>query len=115
MRFVPIWREFIIEAKAKSDRIFDPFVALLQARIRLSGTLSVTLPPYLARREPAARRRSVAMGRERKRTRDNHKGSSDRIGPAVGSGADRHCGRNASGTAHCGACGGPAAAASSRT
>src|SRR5262245_29423164 len=27
---------------------------------------SVTLPPYLARREPVARRRSVAMGRERK-------------------------------------------------
>src|SRR5262245_31183546 len=27
---------------------------------------SVTLPPYFARREPAARRRSVAMGRERK-------------------------------------------------
>src|SRR5262244_2024560 len=109
MRFVPIWREFIIEAKAKSDRIFDPFVALLQARIRLSGTLSVTLPPYLARREPAARRRSVAMGRERKRTRDDHNGSSDRIGPAVGSGADHQCARNAGGTTECGHSGEPVA------
>ena len=38
------------------------------------------------------RRRSGAVGRERSRTRDNANELSDRIGPAVGPGADRNFG-----------------------
>jgi hypothetical protein len=66
MRFVPVLPEFTIQMEVPRRGIFSGFVALLQAGIRLSGTPSVTLPPYFARREPIARRRSAAMGRERK-------------------------------------------------
>src|SRR5438270_3357478 len=66
MRFVPVLPEFIIGAGPRPGTgIFRAFVALLQARIRLSGKPSVTLPPYFARREPSVRRRSGAVGRER--------------------------------------------------
>src|SRR5262245_5237905 len=52
MRFGPIFCKFIIGPGVQRGGIFRAFVALLQAQIRLSGTPSVTLPPYFTRREP---------------------------------------------------------------
>src|SRR5262245_60081683 len=58
MRFVPVLPEFIIQMEVPRPGIFSGFVALLQTGIRLQPPSSVTLPPYFARREPVARRRS---------------------------------------------------------
>src|SRR5262245_35473634 len=115
MRFVPVLGEFIIWVSVPRDRIFGPFVALLQAGIRLSGHLECHAPAVFGTERAGCKAPFGSHGPRTERTKDNRNGSSDRIGPATGSGADRHCGRNVVGAAYCRARDGPAAAAAKST
>ena len=82
-------------AGAGGPRIFGAFVALLQARYRLSGSLEVSRSRRISRGESRSMRRPFGPGARPRavRTKDNWNGSSDCTGAAAGSGADRHYGR----------------------
>src|SRR6476646_4161120 len=93
--------------------IFGTFVALLQAQIRVSGTVKCHAPAVFGTERAACKHRSGAKGREREEVRDNCNGSLDRTGSAVGPGADRRVGRNAVGVFDSSARAGAAATAKS--
>jgi hypothetical protein len=67
MRFVPVLDEFITWRGFPAGRHFQRirgFIADANSAIRHRS--GVTLPPHFTRREPVVRRRSGAVGRERK-------------------------------------------------
>src|ERR1039457_2593489 len=99
----PVLRNLSQGRGPERPRIFGTFVALLQEQYRLSGSPELSRSRRISRGENRAKRRPFnwLQGRERcKKKGINCNALSDRIGPAIGAGADRLIRRGIAGGGH---------------